>query len=107
MAIRNIAALAFTALALAACTHKEAAAPPVAPVAVIPLVPKPVDRTIGTATMLADGTIVMNLRTSMDTGTGRLTQKLKPTDVQYAVVLKQLGGLRPGQSKPMTQYPGQ
>ena len=106
MAIRSIAALAFAALALSACAHKEPLQP-APPLAVVPGLPKAIDRSIGTATMLADGTIVMNLRTSMDGGPGRLTQKLKPGDVQYAVVLKQLGGLKPGQSKPMTQYPGQ
>ena len=92
-------------LALAGCAHK--APVPVAPVAVIAPVPPPIDRSIGTATMLADKSIVMKLRTGSDTGSGILTQKLKPGDMQYALVIKQLGGLKPGQTKKMTQYPGE
>jgi len=91
------------ALALAACAHPSAPPPHIMPVAPPPVV----DRSIGTATMLADGTIVMELRTSMDTSSGHMTQKIKPSDMQYAQVLKQLGGLKPGQTKPITDYPVQ
>ncbi len=94
------------AFALVACAH-EPPAPPQHPVATIPIPPKLIDRSIGTATMLSDGTIVMELRTSLDGGPGHMTQKLKPNDLQYAQLLKQLGGLKPGQSKPLTDYPGQ
>src|SRR5438552_848768 len=95
-------------VAIAACTHTP---PPLVPrpvdLSVRPS-PKPVDRSIGNATMLADGTIVMELRTSDDTGgSGHMTQKIKPGDMQYAQVLKQLGGLKPGQSKPINDYPVQ
>lgn len=58
--------------------------------------------------MLADGTIVMEVRTSMDAGpSGHMTQKIRPSDMQYAQVLKQLGGLKPGETKPVTDYPVQ
>jgi len=57
--------------------------------------------------MLADGTILMKLRTGSDTGAGLLTQRLRPWDMQYALVIKQLGGLKPGETKKMTQYPGE
>jgi hypothetical protein len=49
----------------------------------------------------------MKLRTDTDTGAGLLTQKLRPGDMQYALVIRQLGGLKPGQTKKMTQYPGE
>jgi len=101
-------ALAGALVAIAACTHTPPPlVPPPVDLSVRPS-PKPIDRSIGTATMLSDGTIVMDLRTSMDTGgAGHLTQKIKPGDMQYAQVLKQLGGLKPGQSKPITNYPVQ
>jgi hypothetical protein len=97
-------AVAGASLALAACSHVQAPPPKVAPAAP----PEVVDRSIGTATMLNDGTIVMQLRTSIDSGPeGRMTQKIKPSDMQYAQVLKRLGGLKPGQTKPITDYPVQ
>jgi hypothetical protein len=90
------------ALALTACAHTPPTPTPVAPPA------KHVDKSIGTATMLSDGTIVLELRTSMDTdGSGKMIQKIKPTDMQYASTLKQIGGLKPGQSKSIDEYPVQ
>jgi len=97
----RIAILTLTAaLGLSACTHTPSA----------PATPPPakhVDKSIGTATMLTDGTIVLEMRTSMDTGSGTMTQKIKPTDMQYASTLKQIGGLKPGQTKSIDEYPVQ
>ncbi len=92
---------------LAACTHAPPpAAPVLPPVATIPIPkPAPVDHSIGTATMLTDRSIQLDLRTSLDGGPGHMTQTVKPTDQQYAQVLKRIGGLKPGQTKPITEYP--
>lgn len=57
-------------------------------------------RSIGIATMLPDGTIVLDLRAETSSGTvgqGRLTYP--PGHPEYAAVLRHLGGLRPGEVK--------
>jgi hypothetical protein len=94
-----------TALVLSACAHQ--APPPVrtASIAPKPALPKPIDRSIGKATMLADGTIVMEMKTTTDMGGGPMIQRIKPADTQYAMVVKRLGGLKPGQTKPFETYP--
>ena len=60
---------------------------------------------IGTATMLADGTIILNLiaRDRGIIGHGQFTYA--PGDPQYVAVLKHLGGLKPGESKPVPPWP--
>jgi hypothetical protein len=60
---------------------------------------------IGTATMRADGTIVLDLRAEGPggaVGQGRLTYP--PDHPQYAAVLRHLGGLRPGETKPVPPW---
>lgn len=55
---------------------------------------------IGIATMLPDGTIVLDLRAEAPGGTvgqGRLTYP--PGHPEYAAVLRHLGGLRPDEVK--------
>jgi hypothetical protein len=60
---------------------------------------------IGEATMLEDGTLVLDLVAAAgDTrGHGRITYR--PTDPQYAEVLEHLGGLRPGERKLVPPWP--
>jgi hypothetical protein len=107
MTARAWLALAFAgaAFALSACSH-PAPLPP-APTAIVMPPPAPVDHTIGSATMLKDGTIVLEMNTSMDGGPGHLTQRIRRGDVQYASTLKRIGGLRPGETKALTEYPVQ
>ena len=61
--------------------------------------------TIGSATMREDGTLVLQLRavTGATVGDGYLTYA--PTDPNYQAVLDHLGGLEPGQSKPVPPWP--
>lgn len=54
--------------------------------------------TIGSATMLADGTIVMDLRAT-GPGIGDTRVQYPPTSPHYAEVLRHLGGMRPGETK--------
>jgi len=56
---------------------------------------------IGTATMLSDGTIVMELRAEGDNGLiGMATIEQRPGDGQkYIELLQHLGGIKPGESK--------
>jgi hypothetical protein len=96
--------LLFAAVVLAACAHE--APPPLRVASIAPQPkPKPIDRSIGKATMLADGTIVMEMKTTADMGGGAMIQRIKPDDTQYALVVKRLGGLKPGQTKPFETYP--
>ena len=68
-----------------------------------------VDKTrdsIGEATMNEDGTIVLRLRAETDDsaeGEGLITYS--PSDENYASVLRHLGGLEPGKSKPVPPWP--
>jgi hypothetical protein len=56
--------------------------------------------------MKPDGTIVLQLRATDDSGAigdGLITYL--PGDPRYAEVLKHLGGLKPGESKPVPPWP--
>lgn len=62
---------------------------------------------IGTATMRDDKTIVMFLRAE-DPATGIVGHaqlSYEPQDDQYNHVLTHIGGLRPGQQKPVRAFP--
>ncbi len=65
----------------------------------------PAGPSIGVATMEKDGTIVLQLRAE---GPGPMIGdalfKYPPKDPQYAKILNHLGGLRPGESKPVPPW---
>lgn len=65
----------------------------------------PSDTPIGTARMMADGTIVLDLlaRGRGASGDARLTYPLG--DPQYQAILRHLGGLQPGEIKPVRPFP--
>jgi hypothetical protein len=63
--------------------------------------PKP----IGVATMEADGTIVLQLRAVEGGAVGEALFRYPKDHPEYAAVLKHLGGMRPGQSKPVPPWP--
>lgn len=60
---------------------------------------------IGTARMQADGTIILDLMARQDgtIGHGRLIYP--PDHPDYEMILRHLGGLRPGESKPVPPFP--
>lgn len=60
---------------------------------------------IGTARMEPDGTIVLDLvaREGAVVGQGRLVYP--PRHPQYETILRHLGGLRPGEAKPVPPFP--
>ena len=60
---------------------------------------------IGTATMEADGTIVMQLRAVGPGMVGDAQIKYPKSHPEYAGVLKHLGGMTPGQTKPVPPWP--
>jgi hypothetical protein len=66
----------------------------------------PLPASIGAATMLPDGTIKLQLRAEGPGGTvGDALLTYPPSDKDYAKILKHLGGLKPGESKPVPPFP--
>jgi hypothetical protein len=63
-------------------------------------------QSIGQATMKEDGTIILRLRAETDDGAlGEALFTYSPTDEDYNSILKHLGGLEPGESKPVPPWP--
>jgi hypothetical protein len=63
-------------------------------------------RSIGTATMTENGTIILNLRAEGPDGTrGEARLTYSPTHERYTQILDHLGGLQSGQSKPVPPWP--
>ena len=61
---------------------------------------------IGSATMTSDGTIVLQLRVTDGTGTiGDGLLRYTPGHPDYQKVLGHLGGLAPGDDKPVPHFP--
>jgi hypothetical protein len=82
--------LVLAALAIAGCTPRGGGEP----------------ESIGIATMEADGTIVLQLRAALPGGgIGEGYFRYPPSHEEYAKVLEHLGGLEPGQSKPVEPFP--
>ncbi len=70
--------------------------------------PSAAQRSIGTATMQADGTIVLQLRAEDGAPAGTVgdAQLLyPPSHPKYQETLKHLNGLKPGESKPVPPWP--
>ena len=61
---------------------------------------------IGQATMQDDGTIILRLRAETEDGAvGESLFTYSPADHDYRAVLEHLGGLKPGESKPVPPWP--
>ena len=61
---------------------------------------------IGSAKMLADGTIVMMLRAESDSGVvGGGFFRYPPDHPKYNAILRHLGGLKKGEEKPVPPWP--
>jgi hypothetical protein len=64
------------------------------------------DSSIGTATMQADGTIVVTLRAEDDNGAmGDSKTTYPPSDKEYNQILAHIGSLKPGETKPVPPWP--
>ena len=60
---------------------------------------------IGVATMEDDGTIVLVLRAEGPNAVGDALLRYSKTDPKYDEILRHLGGLKPGESKPVPPFP--
>jgi hypothetical protein len=59
---------------------------------------------VGTAEMLEDGTIALHLRATSDGKPASDTLTYKVGDHAYDDILRHLGGLRPGETKPFRPW---
>ncbi len=91
-----LVSLALVLAAVSACSHsRECARPGDAKTSAT------AQASIGTATMLADGTIVLDLRAGADPGGAKGDARLRypPGHPQYREIMEHVGGLRPGETK--------
>lgn len=65
----------------------------------------PQAESIGIARMEADGTIVLQLRAVEGGILGETLVRYPKDHPEYSAVLKHLGGLRPGETKPVPPWP--
>jgi hypothetical protein len=92
------------ALLLAGCQPKSKPEPARSPER-SPAVSAPA-QSIGSASMLADGTIALQLRaTGAGGAVGDGLVRYPKGHAQYEMVLKHVGGLKPGETKPCPPFP--
>lgn len=61
---------------------------------------------VGSASMLADGTLELRFRTeTADGAIGEALTIVRPGEPHYASIVKHLGGIQPGQGKPIPPFP--
>ena len=101
-----IAALVFALVACGSSSQPRPTTPPTTPTT--PTTPTPPTKppaSIGSATMQDDGTIVLQLRAEGEHGEiGDAQLFYPPSHAQYDSVLKHLGGLKPGETKPVAPW---
>src|SRR5690606_14793848 len=76
-----------------------------APTSKQPAGEEPMPDSIGVATMESDGTIVLDLRATGPGVRGDARLRYPKDHAEYDSVLKHLGGLKPGQKKPVPPWP--
>ncbi|MEN4904407.1 hypothetical protein [Luteimonas sp. TWI1437] len=95
--------------AFAAALAVWAAAEPGGPATPVAPDPAPVAEAapIGTAVMLADGTLVLQLRAALDGGAahGEAEIRYRSGTPEHAAVLAHIGGLAPGERKAVPPWP--
>jgi hypothetical protein len=60
---------------------------------------------IGTAEMLADGTLALHLRAESGTSLGDAYFHVQADDPHYAEIKRHVGDIRPGETKPFRPWP--
>jgi hypothetical protein len=64
-------------------------------------------KSIGVATMLANGTILIGIGGGPDLDRARAVLMVEPGDTNYQSIVDHVGGLKPGESKPIPPWPDQ
>lgn len=98
------------ALSLAGACRAEPSVPEPAPAAqnVTKEAPMTALPSIGVATLNADGSLTLQLRAEGPSGAkGDAQFVYKPGDPMYKSVLDHVGGLKPGETKPVPPWPGE
>jgi hypothetical protein len=62
-------------------------------------------KSIGVARMLADGTVLVGVPAPGGGGRAQAVLRLMPGDTQYQPLLDHIGGLKPGETKPIPPWP--
>jgi hypothetical protein len=96
MSLQRIAGLALSALAFLVADLTGAVADGTSP----PIPCEAID-SVGTATMSADGTITLHVRSLWPQPIAETKLVYAPGDPHYDAIKRHLGGLSPGQSKPV------
>ncbi len=92
-------------LPASSCASGKTAAPGSAAEAVSRDAATTVKPSIGMARMLPDGTIVLDLRAETGGATGDAQFRYPKEHPQYREILEHVGGLEPGQEKPVPPWP--
>jgi hypothetical protein len=64
-------------------------------------------KSIGVATMLANGTILVGVGETGSDARARAVLMVEPGDSQYQAIIDHVGGLKPGETKPIPPWPNQ
>src|SRR5215467_4757689 len=62
---------------------------------------------VGVATMLANGTILIGVGGSGPGARAQAVLEIHPGDTNYQMIIDHVGGLRPGETKPIPPWPDQ
>src|SRR5258706_12497921 len=62
---------------------------------------------VGVATMLENGTILIGIRGPAPDGPLQAVLMVEPGDTNYQQIIDHIGGLRPGETKSIPPWPGQ
>ena len=63
------------------------------------------EKSIGVATMLVDGTILVGVRTSDSDTRAQAILMVEPGDTNYQPIIDHVGGLKPGETKSIPPWP--
>jgi hypothetical protein len=69
--------------------------------------PRPATEFIGMASMSADGTVTLHLTRTTDGQFADATFSYGTGDLKYREILEHVGGLKPGETKPVRPWPDQ
>ena len=69
--------------------------------------PAPTPASVGVATMLPNGTILVGVQGPGDDSRAQAVLMVEPGDSTYQPIIDHVGGLKPGETKSIPPWPGQ